>query len=327
MKRCFWILLFLVSCKAVTPALATTRYVSTTGTNAGTCTTSGSPCLTIAYGISQMAGGDTLLLCAGACDGSGSGTFVEQVDNTLPSGTSWPTATTLASFSGETITLNPTSGDPIIRIAGLNTKYIIISGLILDGSGQGGGNGIKITCNNGSSTAACLADEANHIRIQNNEIKNCAVNGINVAGGFNEFLNNHIHHNSTANTMPYGHGIYYGGSDGLIDGNIVHDNSTGEFTSGIKVYAQDVSVDRNVVRNNVVYNHAFAAGILLTSGTGNQAYNNLVYNNASGMDVQGNGALVYNNTFVSNTNLGWTNGSNCIGEQYDSNAVIQNNFS
>ena len=47
-----------------TPALAAgaTRYVRTTGTDAGNCTIQASPCRTITYGISQMAGGDTLIV-------------------------------------------------------------------------------------------------------------------------------------------------------------------------------------------------------------------------------------------------------------------------
>src|SRR5262245_6868259 len=47
---------------------AANRYVATTGTDSGTCTSSGSPCRTIQYAVDQAAagpGGDTILVAAG----------------------------------------------------------------------------------------------------------------------------------------------------------------------------------------------------------------------------------------------------------------------
>src|SRR5207244_3129915 len=41
------------------------RYVSTTGANAGDCSNSGSPCLTIAYAISQAYPGDIINVAVG----------------------------------------------------------------------------------------------------------------------------------------------------------------------------------------------------------------------------------------------------------------------
>src|SRR5438876_10873455 len=66
-------------------------YVSTTGSdsNAGT---QASPYGTIKKGLANLSAGNTLYLCASACDGSGSGTFNENISSqlqTVPSGTDW----------------------------------------------------------------------------------------------------------------------------------------------------------------------------------------------------------------------------------------------
>ncbi|MEQ1907652.1 MAG: VCBS repeat-containing protein [Vicinamibacterales bacterium] len=74
-----------------TPAHAagTTRYVRTTGTDAGTCANQASPCRTITYGISQMAGGDTLTV------GNGTYTSTTNVNaiRYVPSGNAGPDGT------------------------------------------------------------------------------------------------------------------------------------------------------------------------------------------------------------------------------------------
>ena len=74
-----------------TPAFAAgaTRYVRTTGTDAGNCTIQGSPCRTITYGISQMAGGDTLIV------GNGTYTSTTNVNaiRYVPSGNAGPDGT------------------------------------------------------------------------------------------------------------------------------------------------------------------------------------------------------------------------------------------
>src|SRR5439155_7116291 len=68
----------------------------------------------------------------------------------------------------------------------------------------------------------------------------------------------------------------------------------------------------NVVRNNVIhgtgknstrYGYAVGLGLLLSSGTGNTAYNNVVYaNNGGGIDVDfgATDSTVFNNTVVGN---------------------------
>ena len=71
-----------------TPAHAagTTRYVRTTGTDTGSCAVQASPCRTITYGISQMVGGDTLIV------GNGTYTSTTNVNSIryVPSGNAGP---------------------------------------------------------------------------------------------------------------------------------------------------------------------------------------------------------------------------------------------
>lgn len=54
-----------VSVLAVGPALAQTRFVATTGTDAGTCVNAGTPCRTIQYAHGQASAGDTIQIAAG----------------------------------------------------------------------------------------------------------------------------------------------------------------------------------------------------------------------------------------------------------------------
>lgn len=65
-KLIFILLILFMPCVAI----ADTHYMATTGSDSGTCT-SGSPCLTLRYAITQMAGGDTLTIADGTYSGSG----------------------------------------------------------------------------------------------------------------------------------------------------------------------------------------------------------------------------------------------------------------
>jgi len=51
-----------------TPKKTTTRYVATTGTDTGSCTSSASPCRTIGYAVSQSAPGNKVSMAAGTYD-------------------------------------------------------------------------------------------------------------------------------------------------------------------------------------------------------------------------------------------------------------------
>src|SRR3990170_6696815 len=58
-------ILFFVAAGWSTSALATDRFVDDAGTDSGTCTTASSPCLTIAYALTQATSGDTIKVAKG----------------------------------------------------------------------------------------------------------------------------------------------------------------------------------------------------------------------------------------------------------------------
>jgi parallel beta-helix repeat protein len=258
--------------------------------------------------------GDTLYIRGGV--------YTETTANfqNIIGGDSWSTATTVAAYPGETVTIRPSSDTPTGRLAhfyGPNSHYIIIDGLILDAI-------------NVSADACRINDElgtgrAHHIRIKNSELKNARGNGCKVDGIGNEFINDKIHDNATFDFKPYGHGLYISASDNLVDGCLIYNNGGGNYASGVEAYLGALSasspVDNIVVRNNTIYGHRFGAGIQLWNGSNDQAYNNVVYSNGGGIDV-GTGASntqIFNNTVYSNV-------AYAIQVHNSANTVIRNNI-
>jgi hypothetical protein len=93
------------------------------------------------------------------------------------------------------------------------------------------------------------------------------------------------------------------------------------------VYNQPGGVDNNTVRGNVIYSNGQSkkrgVGIVISSGSNNQAYNNILYDNLSG-GIQidwGDNLKAYNNTIYNN------NPASCIYVGKDSsNAIVKNNL-
>ncbi|MCH8269159.1 MAG: right-handed parallel beta-helix repeat-containing protein [Acidobacteria bacterium] len=96
---------------------------------------------------------------------------------------------------------------------------------------------------------------------------------------------------------------------------------------GVHIYNQGCGdcANDNVVSNNAIYDNADAGdrgpGILLSSGSGNLAYNNLIWGNDKGIQVSyGADAKAYNNVVYANDSYG-------IKIQLGSvNAIIRNNI-
>ena len=272
--------------------------------NDGNSGSESQPFRTINRGVSVLGPGDTLYVK--------SGTYAESLYDVIPSGTSWANPVTLKAYPGDVVTIKPNSGQKVIRFAG--SQYIIVDGFILDGA-------------NVDEEVVRITSGAHHIRIQNSEIKGAPNQGILIVNygpidsDFNEFINLDVHDNGTTDLD---HGLYIETSNNLIDRSSIHHNAGW----GVHIYSVSNSeVNNNIVSNNVIYDNARVgdrgSGILLSSGSGNLAYNNLVWGNKYGISIAFNGVSdseVYNNVVYANNGYG-------ISIDVDSaDAIIRNNI-
>jgi Right handed beta helix region len=297
---------------------ATTYYVATNGNDANPGTLA-LPWRTFAKGLSILRAGDKLLIRGGV---------YEEAINTdsvnFPNGTSWTNAITLAARAGEHVVLRPRIRGSVFDFVGGPTHHVIIDGLVMDA--------IHTT----ATDAVSISEGSHHIRFQNCEIKNAWGNGVGIWSGnnnglssdHNEFVNCHIHHigrkdEAGSPDVPpgrgRGHGFYITTSHNIIDRCLIHD--TGEY--GVHIFSVEGltrPVNGNIVRSTTVtrvgfntgrFDHRNAFGIIIGSGTGNIAYNNVIFGNFStdardtlgGIQVAYNGAqnnMVYNNTIYGN---------------------------
>ncbi|TAL56740.1 MAG: T9SS type A sorting domain-containing protein [Bacteroidetes bacterium] len=314
MKSILYILGILLNVSYATTASGTVYYVATTGSDSNSGAQA-SPFLTGNKGVSVLIPGDTLYIK--------SGTYTEELLDNIPAGTSWNMPVTVAAYPGNTVTLKPNPGAGFVLHFQGPQQYIIIDGLILDAV-------------NTIYDAVKITDGANHIRIQNAEIKNAAQQGVLVSGlysGYNEFINLNVHNNRGVGSLDpdHYHGFYISTSNNLIEGSVISSN-TG---FGVHVYEEDFAlygrVDNNIVRNNRIYNNgnytgSYAAGIIISSGDNNTAYNNLVWSNNRGIHIayfNPTNTKVYNNTVYGNA----SGGSGGIEIGTDSqNADVRNNI-
>jgi len=314
-------------------AYGTTYYTAVTGSDSNSCssaTSQSTPKRTVTAGLACLSAGDTLYIRGG--------TYTEKFHTFLgtvwPTGTSWTTPVTIASYPGETATLRSSANDSI-DIGDANypsesfRQYIIFDRLIFDGS----------VMTDGTHRDTIKLDAGSRfIRIQNSKIVG-NLNAIQVGVQYgadpaypasqstnNEFINNEIYNHSI-------YGIYMGGVNNLVDGNYIHDNGG----YGIHLYSSGRrDQNDNIIRNNFVQNNGGLAvsttptcGIILASGVNNQAYNNVVVNHQAGHPGGGCGiqvygsatdAKVYNNTLVGNAATCIDNNSGSSG------AIIRNNI-
>jgi nitrous oxidase accessory protein NosD len=265
--------------------------------------TEAQPFRTIGKGIGVLDPGDALYVA--------SGTYTESLMGITLAGTNWNYPITIAAYPGGTVVVRPNSGTQVLTLA--DSHYVIIDGFILDGDD--------------ARTNVVKMWDSHHVRIQNSEIKGATsqgilvVNYLTVESDYNEFVNLDIHDNGTTDSH---HGLYIETSYNLIDRCTIHHNAG----FGVHVYMQscDDCANDNVVSNNMIHDNATAggsgAGIILSSGSGNLAYNNLVWGNKYGVTVAYgvSGAKVYNNTVYANDGYGISIDASSTG------AVVQNNI-
>jgi hypothetical protein len=215
-----------------------------------------------------------------------SGTYREALIHTIPAGTSWDKPVTVAAYPGHTVTLKPDPGAPaVLRFVGPQA-FIVVDGFIIDGQNTTY-DAIKITSSSGSGMA-------HHIRIVRCEVKNAPRQGLLVTSDSNELIDLVVHDNGAT---EWDHGLYISGSHNLVEANEVYRNAG----AGIHVYRSGGGAHYNIVRNNMSYANA-KSGIILASGTGHRAYNNLAWSNSTGLGIDHGAVAVqaYNNTTYNN---------------------------
>jgi parallel beta-helix repeat protein len=293
-------------------------YVSPTGSDSRTCAEAqdiGTPRLTANAACECLSAGDTLYLREGTYEESirGSTSFP------IPSGTSWSDATTIASYPGETATLRPPQGGyGVFNFGRSSSHHIVIDGLVLDGINT---LGSVIGGEGGIEPSMCF----HHVSIRNSEIMNGGSRwtetdpaptmygaGISSCGGDIEILNNSIH---DIGVTDFDHGIYIGVDNVIVDGNEIYNNAGW----GIHKYPAG---NNWIIRNNRVHDNARIGergqGILVSPGTNNLVYNNIVWENRDGIVVKSTGTRVFSNTVANNINCGICNEA--------ANSVIVNNI-
>jgi hypothetical protein len=291
----------------IAPVSAASKYYVALGGDDSNPGTEGRPFRTIGRGIRALGPGDTLYVK--------SGTYAE-VLRSFPSGTSWAAPVTIAAYPGDQVIIRP-SWAYVAYFA--YCHHVMLDGFVLDGA-------------NVTHTVVLINEEAHHIKIQNSEVVGAPRSGIlvsnygSVNSDYNEFVNLDVHDNGTTD---FDHGIYLKTSNNLVDRCSVHHNAGW----GVHIwnsYYPDESANNNIVSNNVIYDNADigdrGAGIVLSCGSGNLAYNNLIWGNDIGIQVDYgvSDTKVYNNVVYMNDRYGVRVGSESTRAIVRNNIVYQN---
>lgn len=268
-----------------------TYYVSMSGSDTTGNGTSGAPWKTIGKGLTNMVSGagDTLLISAG--------TYIENINNTIPSGTA-SLRTTIQAVTGDVVVIQPlapgNASQDAVTLSG--KSWIVFRNIRIEG-GNVTNYSLRLT---GASTNNLF--EGGQIRHGN--------------GGGVLFENTPTSSNTIRSVEVWGntgYGITFGSGSNLVEGCDIHDNTS----NGIHVTAGD----SNVIRSNRVQTNS-GKGIFLSNGSGNLVYNNLVYVNTSyGVEVGTGsvGAKVLSNSLYANT-------STAVRVSGGSGAVVSNNI-
>ncbi|HZM91620.1 MAG TPA: right-handed parallel beta-helix repeat-containing protein [Blastocatellia bacterium] len=327
------LILGIVFCLASAVMAATYWVDGTNGNSSHNCVNTTTPQttaaeLTIAAGIACLRSGDTLYIR--------SGTYSEQIP--WPPSGSTDNPTIVSAYPSKTVTIAPANSG-VTDSGTTNPAYVIFDGLIFDGTGTSGfKNGFSVCCNYSS-----------HSVFQNGEIKNFDGNGAEIFADDVTIRNTEIHNNGSNTSAGPGHGIYSACQSGCVfELNQIYDNDH----YGVHIYGgASTNVSGNIVRQNAVFGNGKStvglapggAGILLSSGSNNLAYDNIVYDNSTtaigypGIQISYGctDCKAYNNTIYANgsygiwihadadrpvvqNNIVWGNG---VGSIYDTGAL------
>ncbi|MDR4484880.1 MAG: right-handed parallel beta-helix repeat-containing protein [Nitrospirales bacterium] len=275
-----------------------TYFVAASNGNDGNRGTLTAPFLTLERGLDVLLPGDTLYIRAGTYLGSNA--LVK-----IPNGNSWSEPVTIKAYGKERVVFTARESRPILPFRSDN-EYIIIDGIVFDATG---GTSCFVSGSPGSLS--------HHIRILNSECKNSYQSGILIRSTSHHFelINLNVHHTGSR-TMD--HGMYIEGYSNLVRNSAIHHNSG----RGISLHGpKPVNVNDNRVIGNKIYDNT-KQGILITGGPNNAIFNNLVWGNEIGIQVDFNATStkVYNNTSYGNRQDGIYLGSDAR------NSLVMNNI-
>ena len=257
-----------------------TYYVDTAGSDSNPGT-SGSPFLTVTKGASVLAPGDTCYVR--------SGIYAQSLFDAVPTGNpSQPvTISKDPAAAAGTVTLQPPGTAARVLSFATPVSYITIAGLVLDG--------VHVT-----SDCVKITSGAHHITVADCEIQN-APNGQGVLitseeSSFNQILRCRIHDNGQNDLQ---HGIYINKSNSNLVESCELYNSL-----GYGIHQFDGPMSGNIYRRNLIHN---THGLLLSSGSNNEANYNVFYENEGDLIVRyaETNSRLYNNTAYAGTRGVW----------------------
>jgi parallel beta-helix repeat protein len=309
----------------------TTFFVSLTGNDANAGTLD-APWRSLRSAIAKLRPGDTLYIRGG--DYTTGGDTIDSQMGTVPSGTSWANAITVAGYKSEPVRLRPPSGLSAIRLTTGAPHYLVFQDFAIDMSLQSDPANPRVA---DAPEAIYVAYGAHHIRFRRLDIGHTMSNAINWStnnspvpfSSFLELLDSKVHHagNATRDSghggdgINTGYGIYMITSDNTLQGNEFYSNNA----NAIVAYG-----DRHTIRNNSIHDNGLRGGTNYGVSLGSSAYPR----NSDGNVIQGNtvfnnrgGILVYTN--ATNTtvtaNTVYSNKFEGIMVQYATGTVVSDN--
>jgi parallel beta-helix repeat protein len=291
------------------PSLASaqgyTFYVAPTGsdTNPGTLA---QPWGTLRHAVAQLRAGDTLYLRGGTYTGAAN--VIDSQTASVPSGTSWASAVTIAGYPGEVAAMQPPNNMSAIRLTTGAPHYLVFQDFEINMTNN------TVVAHSGGADGVYVANGSHHNRFLRLTVHDNVANCFQLTNSqataesrFNEIVDSTIHtcgnvHGGGGDSDAYA--IYNSTDDTRIEGNDIY--NIGAY--GITAYGS-----RHIIRNNRIHQTGVASGdtsfaIVIGSSAHTSAsldvqiYNNLLYDNLGGIMLYSNSgrAQVYNNTIANN---------------------------
>lgn len=290
-----------ILCGLSSAAQATTYYVSSTGKDSNSGTSTASPLLTVGAAAKKTNPGDTVLLMTG----------------NYP-----PVIITRSGTAAAWITYQPAPGQhPVIHKDGtawngvdIQANYITLTGLEVLGNAQSitqdQANAASSSNNTTNGHCASVAKASHHVKILNNTLAYCPGAGIIFWGDYGWIERNIVHHNSYWSHLAES-GIVVIPTNPIsppgkvyVDGNLVYSNQTFVCNSEVRpcriTDGNGIIVDSNI-RNSPPTGYSGRIEI----------YNNIIYNNGGWglVDAFSQHVDIYNNTT-------WHNGLSVFDPRY-----------